>query len=100
MTRMLPRAAMARSGSAFATRGRRDRPGHRRRPAQMQETDRTSRKEAEAHREPERRLLEERRQQAKRLAEERHQEHWAMVEAVQGPACGTRDIRCVGRSPE
>lgn len=53
-------------------------------------------KEAEEHREHERRLLEERRQHEKRLAEDRHQEHRERIKAVQGLARGMRDIRCAG----
>ena len=61
------------------------------------EADVASRKkEAEEHREHERRLLEERRQHEKRLAEDSHQEHREMVEAIQGLTRGMRDICCVG----
>lgn len=53
-------------------------------------------KETEAHREHERRLIEERRQHEKRLAEDRHQEHRERVEAIQGLARSARDMRGAG----
>lgn len=63
----------------------------------MRETEMAFRKkEAEEHREHERRLLEERRQHEQRLAEDRHREHREMVEAIQGLTRGARDIRCAG----
>jgi hypothetical protein len=62
------------------------------REAEMQ----SRKKEAEDHREHERRLLEERRQHEKRLAEDRHQEHREAVSAIQELTRATRDIRCAG----
>ncbi|MCJ2132435.1 hypothetical protein [Methylobacterium sp. E-045] len=63
----------------------------------MRETEMAFRKkEAEEHREHERRLLEERRQHEQRLAEDRHREHREMVEAIQGLTRSTKDMRCAG----
>lgn len=62
----------------------------------MRETEMTFRKkEADEHREHERRLLEERRQHEQRLAEDRHREHRELVGALQDLARVTRDVRCV-----
>jgi hypothetical protein len=61
------------------------------------EADVASRKkEAEEHREHERRLLEERRQHEQRLAEDRYREHRETVEAFQGLTRVVREMRCAG----
>ncbi|WP_019905728.1 hypothetical protein [Methylobacterium sp. 77] len=63
----------------------------------MRETEMAFRKkEAEEHREHERRLLEERRQHEQRLAEDKHREHRELVEAVQNLTRSAKDMRCAG----